>query len=695
MNKVVYKGRTYEGETLHEADAYIGDALVSDALTVDTFTAVVADDALTSALAAADGLLAYSGGLLAVKNAVETLDKTAEYGAPVWHYRGDSVYGKFYLDNIKRIGKTQYEINTISAVGLLVKAKHYGGIYNGETAGEVIADIIGEMAVYTLDEELAAVPLYGWLPIASRRDNLRNVLFAVGGQIRKDSLGELNIIPMTAKASYEISTDEIYFGGSVTGGVPATEVRVTEHRYAQLDTDPTETLYEGEAAGSEIVTPQGKTVTGVLIEFAEPYYDLTAKNATILESGVNYAVISSSPAALLTGRKYAHIERLVVRKNTNATGEPNVFTSSQCGLVSLLNSELVAERLMAYYGSGKTIETDFVATTQKPGDMVRLIDPFGEEIEGFIADMELTVSAKMKARSTIISGFIPAAAGNYYSAVDIITADSTYTVRPECKGKIRAVLIGGGSGGRAGASGAYGAQGGSSTPGKGGAGGAGGEGGAAGKIFVVTVPAAAGEQFAASLGKGGAGAVFGGEPSAGTETVFGDFSTANGYAPENGYSALLSDTVYAANGPKGIDGGAGLDGIATEPTTVEYNGQTWTSGATGSFARGESAAAGGGGGGGPAVGSDGADGTDGQVWIDVDDVQQATGGDGGAGANAAAAENAAVPGSGGQGGHGGGGGGGGGGKSGPNADVFAGNGGAGGQGGAGGRGADGIILVYY
>lgn len=694
MNKVVYNGRTYAGETLHEADAYIGDALVSDALTVDTFTAVVADEALTSALAAADGLLAYSGGLLAVKSAVETLDKTGKYGAPVWHYRGDAIYGKFYLDNIKRIGKTLYEINTISAVGLLVKAKHYGGIYNGETAGEVIADIIGEMAAYTLDAELAAVPLYGWLPIASRRDNLRNVLFAVGGQIRKDSLGELNIIPMAAKDAYEISTDEIYFGGSVTGGAPATEVRVTEHRYTQLDTDQTETLFEGEAAGSEIVTPLGETVTGVLIEFAEPYYNLTAKNAAILESGVNYAVISSSPSALLTGQRYAHIERLVIRKNTNTGNEPNVFTSSECALVSLLNSELVAERLMAYYGSGKTVETDFVATTQKPGDMVRLTDPFGEEIEGFIADMELTVSAKMKARSTIISGFIPAAAGNYYSAVDAISADGTYTVPAECKGKIRVVLIGGGGGGAAGEKGADGEDGGT-TNGIGGAGGTGGAGGAAGKIYVVTLTVNPGETYAVQIGAGGAGAEFGGAATEGGDTTFGGYSSANGYTPDIGYAALLTGLVYAQQGAKGIDGGRGLNGGESDTVTVEYGGSTWQSGATGTYESSDTAAASGGGGGGPAVGGNGSDGADGEVWIDVNNEYHGTGGDGGAGATATAAENATVPGSGGHGGHGGGGGGGGGGKRDQNEGFFAGAGGAGGEGGAGGDGAPGIILVYY
>lgn len=694
MNKIVYKDKTYQGKTLHEVDAYIGDALVSDALTVDTMTAVVKDEPQATMLLAADGLLAYSGGLLATKTGIATLDKRGVYGEPVWQYRDAAVFGKFYLDNIKRIGKNIYELNTISAVGLLVKDKHFGGVYSGETAANIIADVIGGRVSYTLDPALADIPVYGWLPIASRRDNLRDVLFAIGGQIRKDSVGELNIIPMESKEAYEISADEIYRGGSVAGGVPATEIQVTEHQYAKLATDPTETLFEGEAAGTTIKTPQGQSVSGVMVEFDAPYYDLAVQNASIIESGVNYAVISSSPSALLTGRKYAHIERLVIREN-NTNSEPNVLTSKQCGLVSLVNSELVAERLMAYYGSGKTIETDFVVTDQKPGDMVRLIDPFGDVAEGFIADMELTVSNKMRARASIISGFIPAAYGNYYSAVDVITADGTYTVRAECKGKIRIVLIDGGTGGAAGEAGENGQDGGARVNGKGGAGGKGGKGGAAGKIYVITLIAAPGETYAVKIGAGGKGAQFGGTATEGGATTFGVYSSALGYTPDIGYSALLTNVVYAQNGENGVDGGRGLDGEETDTVTVEFGGETWESGTTGIFASGGDAAAAGGGGGGAAVGANGGDGEDGFVSIDVNDNYLATGGDGGAGATPIAAPNAQIPGSGGHGGHGGGGGGGGGGKRDSVSDFFAGNGGEGGEGGAGGDGAPGIILVYY
>ena len=265
MNKIIYKGREYSGRNLDSVEEFIGDALVSDFLTVDTMTATVRDDLERKGLVCAEGVLVYSGALLQAKGAAERLDKEGRYGEPILQYRGADIFGKFYLDNVKRVGKDLYELNAVSAVGLLVKDKHYGGIYNGEPAGEIIANIIGKRVAYTLEPALADIPVYGHLPIASCRDNLRDVLFAIGGQIRKDSVGELNIIPMQDKEAYEISAREIYHGGAVTGTAPVSEVQVTEHRYAQLATDEETILFEGEAAGGVLITPHGLSATGVLI----------------------------------------------------------------------------------------------------------------------------------------------------------------------------------------------------------------------------------------------------------------------------------------------------------------------------------------------------------------------------------------------------------------------------------------------
>lgn len=697
-NKLTYKGKVYTDisdgkDLLMQANAYISDSLPAVLLSVDTLAAVVRDHDREPRLLAADGdLLAAGGVLLTDKPPVSGLDALAKYGEEVLYHHDENLIGKFRLENILRTGQYEYQINCISAIGLLMTEDHYGGIYNGETAAAVISDIVGGVISYTLDESLGVVPIYGLLRKAKRRDNLRDVLFAIGGQIRKDTAGELNIVPMEAGEAYEITADEFYMGGSVTGGNPATGVAVTEHSFAKLPSDAVVTLYDSEAAAGTLVTPKGETVTGVLVDFSEPVYDLAVQNAEILESGANYAVISGSPAAVLTGKQYTHTQRIVTRTN-NTGGSPNVITSSECTLVNLMNSELVAERLMAYYGSAKTIEADLVVGGQKPGDAVSFVDPFGDPTTGYITEMDLTMSAIIKARVKISSGFIPADSGNYYSHLVKLTEDGEFIVPDECRGKIRVVLVGAGDGGYCGGAGQKGGEGSEQDQGYGGEGGEAGLGGLGGKILVSTIEVKPGDRISFSIGKGGLGAEFGGLPTAGGNTIFGTLTSANGQRNENGYISLMDPTLYALPGKSGVKGGTGQAATTYDRTSLTHEGETWYSGNRGETVVIENGIGYGGGGGGPAVGADGEDGGDGSVtYISNLETYMGDGGDGGTGATPIPAENAQTPGEGGQGGHGGGGGGGGGGTE---SGSWGGSAGLGGNGGRAGDGADGIILVYY
>lgn len=707
---IVYNGKSYpfdesgkRVDKLMSASGFIGDALASEKLAVDTLQVVVEDYDTEPRVLASGGRMLVAGGMpvVAQRSGVR-LDNAVRYGADVRFYHDDSLLGKFKLEKGIRIGRYEYSLSCVSAIGLLITSNHYGGIYTGETAAVVMADIVGGIVPYTLASELASVPIYGYLRKASRRDNLRDLLFAIGGQIRKDSAGELHVVAMTAGEPYEITADEFYVGGSVTGGNPASEIRVTEHSYMKLATDEVVTLYEGDSAAEEMLTPEGKTVHGVLVEFSDPMHDLEIQNAEILESGVNYAVISGSPAAVLTGRKYTHTERIITRRQ-NTGGTPNVVTATACTLVNLMNSELVADRLMAYYGAAKTVEAEIVVTKQKPGDSVTFTDPFGDPTTGFISDMELTVSNILKAKATLIAGYIPTASGNYYSHVAVVSESGTFTFPAECKGKARIVLIGGGDGGEAGQNGTGGTNsgliGGYSS--EGGPGGSAGTGGAPGKVFVSTIAAKAGQSFAVKVGAGGLGAQVGEAPGKGGFTAFGSWTSEDGFSPASGYSALLSDTVYATSGPDGIPGGHGNDQNSAGTTVTDYDGTVYSFGETGKEGvyDGFSATVGGYGGygGGPAIRTNGGKGGDGSGSYNQG-YGHGDGGHGGKGADAAPGNDAATYGSGGGGGHGGGGGGAGGmgvnNKSG-SSYLSHGSAGAGGAGGPGGNGAPGVVLIYY
>lgn len=688
MEKLICNGRVYEGDDILDVDCIASGSIVADELTVDTLSATIHTDQIYPTATSDDLPLATADGVwMIAKDRQERPDQDGQYGDEVYYYHDDALVGKFRLERIVRTGKYQYKLSCISDVGLLISEYHYGGIYSGETAADVIEDVIGGIVPYTIDASLGAVPVYGLLRKGTRRDNLRDVLYAIGGQIRKDTVGEINIIPMSPGTAYEITVDEFYEGGSVTGGNEATGVDLIEHGFAALASDPVVTLYDAPAYASEVVTPRGATVSGVLIDFEEPVHDLAIQNAEILESGVNYAVISGSPAAVLTGKEYTHTQRVISRRWASSR-TPNVITSSACTLVNMLNSERVADRLQAYYGSAKTVEADIVVSGQKPGDAVTFQDPFGDSTDGYIATMEMTMSKIMKSMTTIVSGYIPREYGNYYSHELAITANTTVTIPPDAKSKALLVLIGGGYGGGLGNSGEEGQ--GADKGAKGGAGGQPGIPGAGGKISVYTIPVIPGQKYQVSIGKGGIGATLTADATPGGNTTFGQYSSADGFASEAGYVDVLTGEVYGNLGEAGTPGGNGSS-ISETGASVVYNGVTYTPGAKGDDETKGGETGYGGYGGGAAAGANGGAGAAGDVYKQPSgDDYFATGGDGGTGATPVKAATGKVPGQGGQAGHGSGGGGGGG-----QGSDWPGGGGKPGDPGAGGNGASGIALLFY
>lgn len=713
-DKLEYGSQTYQGDGIMSASAVLADSLTMESLSADTLTAVVRDTRLQTRLLAADGrfVVAQGPGSIGISRTLLVAQgdryglNRYNYGDIVRYYHDNDLITKQYVETITRTGREQWEFRCISGIGLLLSSYHYGGIYTGETLAELVADIIHGIIPYTLDSELGATPMYGWLPKATRRDNLRNVLFAVGGLCQKDKNGDLSIVPSTADEPYDLDPSAVYMGGSVAGLSPASQVNITEHAYIALDTDETVTLFDGEAAAEPMTTPQGQELTAVLVEFDEPVHNLQITNGTILESGANYAVLGQSSQCTLTGQRYSHTQRIISR-NQKTNAAPNVVQSNACGLVNLLNSENVADRVMAYYGHSKEVETDLVVTNQRPGDAVEFYDPFGDPTSGYIASLDMTMSAICKARAVIVNGYIPSASGNYYTNVAVITATGPWTAPAGVHGKARVVVIGGGDGGGMGQKGDDGGNiesmtdmGNAFEPGDGGLPGTPGNGG---KIFVVTIDMTAGQVFQAKIGLGGAGETYTyhyedpdtgnvidstSPAQPGTASQFGPYSSDNGYQSDVGYVPLIGGNVYATPGHQGVAGGRGAS--ADEPgENVVWNGVTYVPGAQGETIEGSAGTAYGGYGGGPAAGSNGGDGRRGGGSNNDETIH---GGQGGDGAIATAVPPVpSVRGSGGAAGNGGGG-------AGATARPYyfwryeIGH---GGLGGFGGPGAPGIILVYY
>lgn len=511
----------------------------------------------------------------------------------VEYFRSGSRVGVYYLQSVTRVGPKLYTLSALSAVGLLIVRPHRGGIYTGQTVAEVVAEICGDIPVL-VETVYRGIKLYGWLPIASARDSLVQVLFAIGAWLHTDENGTLRVQKLWDGTASIIGPGSVHAANiQVKYLDPVSAVSVTEHQYI---------------AGTEDVTLfEGTAQQGDVIEFDEPAHTLTAEGFTILESGANYAVLSAGTGKL-TGKSYVHNRRVVTRTVTEGAAE-NVEEITDATLVSLVNSSAVAQRMAAYYACREQLTVDINPAAEHAGHVVSLWNEWDkQQTLACIASRETKISGLLKSRTSALVGFLPPQpeSSEYFDERVILTGSGEWTV-PEGITEIRAVLIGGGQGGASGSPGSPSTEckainqtsevTASTTTYKGwcpmigGAGGNKGAGGDGGKVLTVSQAVTAGEKITYAAGRGGKGGAYSADAqtsgSGGTDTVFGSHSSATGSTTETGYYDSVSGDTYAAHGAEGVNGGAGGGGNG-EPNSTAYveggsvtdvDGNTWMPGA--------------------------------------------------------------------------------------------------------------------
>lgn len=319
------------------------------------------------------------------------------YGSQVTFYKDDVLYGKYYLVSVERQTKNEYILNVQSSIGLLDDTMHYGGIYSGEYASAIIQDIIGGKIAYTEHNIFSKIKVYGWLPVATRRENLKQLLFAVGGCVKKKD-GDVYFTTLTVDAPKAIPENKVFDTGKITYDSPASRIEVVEHQFSKVDSAPSEEVYSGEIIGSSFITPKGYSVSdAALVTWDKPYHSLTFSNCTLLnnEMGVNYAVVSSSGSATISGKPYIHSKMIVSRDKENYNGKEKVAKIENATLVTLANSNSVAEKVMAYYDSPCTLSGAIVMDGEKPLDNITMPNQFEEENTGMIKSIEGTLGKQI------------------------------------------------------------------------------------------------------------------------------------------------------------------------------------------------------------------------------------------------------------------------------------------------------------
>lgn len=680
--KITYKNWTFLFSQTESAKPTREQSLSCESISADTLTAVVrCNDPTIMAFAKNDPIR-------------------------VWENDSDASMQTYYLRSITRTGATSYRLVAWSAVGLLAAMAHKGGIYTGQTVAEVVKEICGDVPI-VVKSVFANTKLYGWLPYCqpkadrrgkSARDNLVQVLFAIGAYLTTDLNGVLHIDALWDGASSTIGSNRMYAsGGKVSYSDPVSAVTVTEHQYI-AGTDEKE-LFSGTSQQGDIIT------------FSEPMHSLTATGFTILESGANYAKISSGSGSL-KGKTYIHNTRLVTQTVTENAAE-NVKSVTDATLVSLVNSSAVAKRLADYYKCRETITNGIVSGQEKPGHVVSVYHPYDKKmVSACIVSLDTTMSGTLKSEMAALVGFLPPQpeTTEYYDERVLLTGSGEW--ESVIDGEIRVVVIGGGE---TGASGSAGSSAGISSQSKSGSsgsysgssagqGGEGGEGGSGGKILIASLNVITGQKFQYAAAQ-----------PAGNST-FGELSSASGETSADGYYDLVTQTFFGRKGANGIKGGNGGSPGNNGQAVGDYLGGYGINSKTVSqtkYGTSGTVTANGWGGGGAAQGANGAT-SAGEVYINLygefnsNDPSQSVvtlsgncsgGGKGANGANGNDGENY---GDGGGGGHGGGGAGAVGtlsmsfSPSGKNPKTETGGAWAtGGSAGAGGAGKPGCIIIYY
>ena len=538
-NKIIYGQWTFVDKDIKSGNMYLAMSLMSDSLEANTFSATV-----------------------------ECSDKTIldfERNAPLTYYSRGRQKGIFYIQSITRVGPTEYTLSATSAIGLLIEGLHYGGIYTGQTVAEVLPSICGTVP-YVIKTDLRDIALYGWLPVATPRDNLSQVLFAIGASIKTDLDGVLHIESLWNGISGTFGKDRMYQGPSVDYTSKVTQVVVTEHQYVE--------------GGDETDLFSGSTQEGDIITFDEPMYNLQATGFTILESNANYAKVSAG-SGTLKGNAYIHNTRQVAQDVLTAN-ESNVKTVTEATLVSLVNSRAVAERVANYYKCVETINANAVYQGENPGDLLSTWHPYDlEAVSSCLQSADVSLSNTLKADEGLLVGFAPIKEEQsvIYDQKVILTGSGTW-VPPEGTVSAHVVLIGGGGKGEDGESGVNSishftrksksqtvyfadmsvgesksvsvSESANGTSGQAGTGGEGGAAGVQGYVYETDIDISEAQTFQYNCGAPGTTS---GET--GGATTFGEYSSANGGILPNGYIDITTGIAYAVPGNPGVKGGDG------------------------------------------------------------------------------------------------------------------------------------------
>lgn len=288
---------------------------------------------------------------------------------------GDIPCGVFYIETWKSEGNA-VSFSMIDLIGLMDKTNFYGGkVYDGETAGTVIAAIMASAGVteYTVADDVASIPLYGHIPISTHREALQQVVFACGAVANCNRDGWVSIRMPDRYADSTIGTDRKFMGSTIEMDAYVSGISISYKSYI-LQADASEVYKDALPAGTSIV------------ELSEPYApdSLTVTGGAIVEACTNYVAVAMDEAGTctITGKKYDSNTLIYTARVDiiEAGEEENVLSYDGCTLFNADRVRDVAYRLLNYYQLRQIVSMDYLAGSERAGDWINIRDANGSTV---------------------------------------------------------------------------------------------------------------------------------------------------------------------------------------------------------------------------------------------------------------------------------------------------------------------------
>lgn len=325
--------------------------------------------------------------------------------------------GTFYLESKESQNEVEISFHAVDALGIIDKTNFIKGkIYTNVTAQTIIDEIMASAGweKYEVANELKNVRLSGYIGICSHRQALQQVAFALRALVDCSRTNLIRIYRQNTSADIKIKDDRIFLEGEkVTAKEYVSRIEVTTHQY-ELSTERKD-LFNG-------LLPAGLNE----ITFQNPAENLSASVGTIVESGVNYAIIrmTAPGECKVTGNEYTDTQSTFIRNTeevqTNETEK--AISVKDATLVSNSNVYLLAERLFDYYSLRRSLNIRYVLEAERTGRWVSVKSQYGMYINGGIESQEIDLAGGFLS-SAFITGYNTLETDFFYTGQEVYTGE--------------------------------------------------------------------------------------------------------------------------------------------------------------------------------------------------------------------------------------------------------------------------------